>query len=52
MFYGTPSNTTDPVYGCHWSGASQQGPEGDRCWGLDDADYTITGNTLTGRLLI
>ena len=46
MFYGTPSNTTDPVYGCHWSGASQQGPEGDRCWGLDDADYTITGNTV------
>jgi hypothetical protein len=46
MFVGTPSATADPVYGCHWSGASKNGPEGDRCWGLDATDNTITGNSI------
>ena len=36
----------DPVYGVHWYGISKLGPQGDRGWGLDDADYAITGNTI------
>ena len=47
MFYGyIPSNVVDPVYGCYWYGASKESPSGDRCWGLDDADNTITGNVV------
>ena len=40
------STGTDPVYGCHWFGMSDGGPEGSRCWGLDDADNAVTGNTV------
>ena len=36
----------DPVYGVHWYGISKLEPQGDRGWGLDDADYAITGNTI------
>ena len=40
------SATVDPVYGCRWYGRSYEGPEGNRCWGLDASDKTITGNSV------
>jgi hypothetical protein len=46
MMYGSASSVVDPVYGCYWYGASKGGPQGDRCWGLDEADNAITGNTI------
>ena len=47
LYYGNNvSSAIDPIYGCHWYGASLYGPEGDRCWGLDDGDNTICGNSV------
>ncbi len=43
---GNASTNIDPVYKVHWYGASKGGPEGDRCWGLDEGDYAITGNSV------
>jgi hypothetical protein len=43
---GDGSATTDPVYGVHWFGTSVNGPEGSKAWGLDAADYSITGNSV------
>jgi len=40
------SATFDPVYGCRWYGRSYNGPEGNRCWGLDAEDKAITGNSV------
>ncbi len=40
------SGTADPVYGVRWCGESVGGPEGNLAWGLDAADYSITGNTV------
>jgi len=40
------SATADPVYGCRWYGRSYDGPEGNRCWGLDASDQAITGNSV------
>jgi hypothetical protein len=45
MEFGSPS-TVDPVYGCHWYGVSNNSPSGSKCWGLDDADNTLTGNSV------
>jgi hypothetical protein len=45
-FGDTESSAVDPVYGCHWYGVSDGGPQGDRCWGLDAEDNAITGNTI------
>jgi hypothetical protein len=36
----------DPVYNCHWSGSSFNGPQGDLPWGLDAADQAVTGNSV------
>ena len=41
-----PSSTADPIYGCHWYGYSINSPRRRRCWGLDDADNAITGNSV------
>ena len=47
MEFGTTmSSSVDPVYGCHWHGVSENGPDGNRCWGLDDEDNAITGNSI------
>lgn len=43
---GSTPNVLDPVYGIHWCGASVDGPEGDRRWGLDSADQALTGNSV------
>jgi hypothetical protein len=47
MLGGTISNTIDPTFGCHWFGSSVGSPEGNISWGLDAADYTITGNSVS-----
>lgn len=41
-----PGGTVDPVYKVRWAGTSVGGPEGDRRWGLDSSDYSLTGNTV------
>ncbi|MBN2881363.1 right-handed parallel beta-helix repeat-containing protein [Candidatus Woesearchaeota archaeon] len=38
--------TTDSEYGTRWAGASDGGPDGDLRWGLDDDDYSLTGNRV------
>lgn len=43
---GSPTASVDPVYGVHWYGWSYHSPEGDIAWGLDDADNTVTGNSI------
>ena len=42
------ANTTgvDPVYGVHWAGRSEHGPDGDKAWGIDAEDYAVTGNSV------
>jgi hypothetical protein len=40
------SSGVDPVYGCHWYGMSDGSPSGNRCWGLDDADNAVSGNSV------
>ena len=42
-----PTETADPVYGVHWWGASENGPNGSRAWGLDASDFAITGNGVS-----
>jgi len=44
--FGSMSTGADPVYGCHWFGATLNGPEGSKPWGLDAADFDVTGNTV------
>jgi hypothetical protein len=46
MTGGNVSSSIDPIYGNHWYGWSVGGPEGDRCWGLDATDFSITGNNV------
>jgi hypothetical protein len=41
-----PGGTIDPVYGVHWAGSSEGGPDGNAIWGLDDDDNTLTGNRV------
>ena len=46
MTGGTPSLKADEIYGCRWLGRSDGGPDGNICWGLDEADHSITGNSV------
>ena len=41
-----PGGTRDPVYNVRWAGSSEGGPDGDKIWGLDNGDNTITGNRV------
>jgi hypothetical protein len=41
-----PTSSADPVYGCRWWGSSVDGPNGDKAWGLDAGDNSITGNSV------
>jgi hypothetical protein len=43
---GTPSSTPDDIHNVRWYGLSLGGPDGDKCWGLDESDYSITGNRV------
>lgn len=38
--------TRDPVYNVSWAGSTAGGPQGDLAWGLNAADFDITGNTV------
>jgi hypothetical protein len=38
--------STDPEYGVHWYGRSAGGIDGNLAWGLDEDDYSITGNRV------
>jgi hypothetical protein len=40
------SSGVDPVTGNHWYGWSVGSPSGDGAWGIDDADNTISGNSV------
>jgi len=42
-----PGGTKDPVYNVRWAGASEGGPEGNRRWGLDNGDQSLTGNSVS-----
>jgi hypothetical protein len=44
---GNETAEVDPVYGVHWYGASDGGPDGNKAWGLDADDYAITGNRVS-----
>lgn len=39
-----PGGTEDPVYHVRWAGSSVDGPDGNKIWGLDAGDYSLTGN--------
>ena len=39
--------TEDPVYGVHWAGTTEGGPDGNLRWGLDDGDQILTGNSVS-----
>lgn len=41
-----PSGTIDAVHDTRWAGSSQDGPEGNRIWGLDAGDTVLTGNSV------
>lgn len=47
MYYGNLTATRDPVHNVGWGGQSVNGPEGNRPWGLDANDFSITGNTVS-----
>jgi hypothetical protein len=34
----------DPVFNIHWAGSTQNGPDGNKRWGLDSGDSVLTGN--------
>ena len=40
------SANVDPVYGVHWYGRSAGGIDGNKAWGLDADDYSVTGNRV------
>jgi hypothetical protein len=44
---GSASPGADPISGCHWYGESKYGPEGNKAWGIDAADYTETANSVS-----
>lgn len=44
--YGHSANV-DPVYGVHWYGRSQDGIDGNKYWGIDADDYSLTGNRVS-----
>lgn len=41
------SNDADEIYGCHWFGRSDGGPDGNLCWGLNADDYPLTQNAVS-----
>lgn len=42
-----PGGTIDPDYNVRWAGSSDGGPDGNKIWGLDASDYTLTGNRVS-----
>lgn len=46
LLRGRVSIKTDPVFGVHWRGVSEGGPDGNRAWGLDAKNYAETRNRV------
>lgn len=46
MYYGTPTAARDPVYKIPWYGESLGGADGNKPWGLDNDDFSLTGNSV------
>lgn len=44
---GDPCGSQDPSLGVKWYGFSVGGPDGNRCWGLNAEDFSITGNRVS-----
>jgi hypothetical protein len=45
-YAGTASANVDPVTGNHWYGWSGGSASGDKSWGINDADNSISGNVV------
>jgi hypothetical protein len=41
-----PGGTVDPVYQVRWSGSSAGGSDGNKIWGLDAGDLSLTQNSV------
>ncbi len=46
MTRDAPSSGIDPDYGIHWFGSTVGGPDGSKAWGLNEADFPQTGNSI------
>ena len=42
-----PGGTPDPEHQVRWAGRTYNGPEGNRRWGLNNADTELTGNSVS-----
>lgn len=42
-----PTEITDDQYHCRWYGSTVGGPDGNKAWGIDDEDKTLTGNSVS-----
>lgn len=42
----SPGGTIDPVYKVRWAGSSDGGSVGNKRWGLDSGDQSLTGNSV------
>lgn len=47
MIGGYATSGRDPVYDCRWMGSSQNGPDGDKAWGIDREDFIVTNNSVS-----
>lgn len=47
MVGGNGTDFKDPEFGCSWYGFSSGGPDGSFSWGLDELDFSLTGNTVS-----
>jgi hypothetical protein len=46
-WHNSPGGTSDSIFNVRWAGASEGGPDGDRIWGLDSDDYSLTQNRVS-----
>lgn len=44
---GSATLNSDPIFGIHWYGSSNGSTGGDMAWGIDDSDYSVTGNEIS-----
>ncbi len=42
-----PDGGTNTTWGVRWAGSSEGGPDGSLRWGLDDSDFSLTGNHVS-----
>ncbi|MDY0100236.1 MAG: hypothetical protein RBR81_13650 [Bacteroidales bacterium] len=46
LIHGTPTEGSDPIYGCRWYGSTMHGPQGDLPLGIDADDFAVTANSV------